>query len=196
MGTRINYEIMAAGQTPAVVLFSTSHHDTEDPAMCFLAEVHDKFLFPTDLVRELLSRQYQTPSGAHRAGDSMFVVDLYPYDREIVLKAHLGEDEPVVFYSKPSWEREGLPELRDAMASKAALEELGYEVSPHPMIGTPDCKFSAAFGLGVPEIDGEVRLTGFGFLFEKEEYAWAAAMDHSASLEMACRDDARGPRKP
>lgn len=92
MGTRINYLILAAGQSlPAAVLFSNSHHDTEDPELAF-RDCVSRCTGQTDLVATLLSEQYSTAHGNHRVGDRMFSIDLYPQDHERVLSVVFSSD--------------------------------------------------------------------------------------------------------
>lgn len=83
MGTRINYEI---GDLPSVILYSNSHHDTEQPDKVFRALVKEHGISQTSLTRALLNAVYQTDSGMHKAGEAMFSIDLEPADREQVLR--------------------------------------------------------------------------------------------------------------
>lgn len=85
MGTRINYEI---GALPSVILFTNSHHDSEDPEQVFRALVKEHGISQTGLTRALLNTFYKTSSGGHRAGDHMFSIDLEPGDREKVLRVN------------------------------------------------------------------------------------------------------------
>lgn len=87
MGTRINYEI---GDLPSVILYSNSHHDTEQPDQVFRALVKEHGISQTGLTRALLNAFYKTASGSHKAGDPMFSLDLEPGDREQVLRVTYG----------------------------------------------------------------------------------------------------------
>lgn len=93
MGTRINYEI---GAQPSVILFSNSHHTKEDPEQVFRDAVEKVGAAPTALTSVLLQKRYQTSDRGHRAGDPMFTVDLYPDDREKVLRVDFEGDTPVI----------------------------------------------------------------------------------------------------
>jgi hypothetical protein len=91
MGTRINYEI---GDLPSVILYSNSHHDSEDPVKVFRSLVKEHGISQTGLTRALLNAFYKTPSGSHKAGDGMFSIDLEPGDREQVLRVTYGSTRP------------------------------------------------------------------------------------------------------
>lgn len=93
MGTRINYEL---GSPPSVILFSNSHHGTEDPEAIFRETVAKVGAAPTALTVALLQKRYKTSDRAHQAGDPMFTVDLYPDDREKVLWVDFEAHPPVV----------------------------------------------------------------------------------------------------
>jgi hypothetical protein len=93
MGTRINYEI---GAMPSAILFSNSHHDTENPEQVFRAAVARHGHCQTDLVRELLNCFYRSSSGRHRPGDYMFSVDMEPGDREKILRVLYETEGPCI----------------------------------------------------------------------------------------------------
>lgn len=93
MGTRINYEI---GARPSVILFSNSHHSKEDPEQIFRETVDKIGAAPSVLTAVLLQKRYQTTDRGHRAGDPMFTVDLYPDDREKVLRVDFEGDALVI----------------------------------------------------------------------------------------------------
>lgn len=92
MGTRVNYEVLGEdGTQPAVIFFSNSHHDSEDPQKVF-AKLVKKMAGVRALVAAVLAVNYQTSNRGHRAGDPMFSIDLYPGDREFVVKAVYREN--------------------------------------------------------------------------------------------------------
>jgi hypothetical protein len=93
MGTRINYEI---GSLPSVILYSNSHHASEDPEAVFRTAVEQHGVGQTDLVRSLLNSFYKTASGHHRPGDYMFSVDLAPGEHDKVLRVDFEGDAPVI----------------------------------------------------------------------------------------------------
>lgn len=92
MGTRVNYEI---GDLPSAILFSNSHHNTEIPEELF-KQIVARNNWQTNIVREMLNLTYKTDSGAHKAGESVFSIDLFPEDRERVYRVSFGDEGGVI----------------------------------------------------------------------------------------------------
>lgn len=97
MGKRLNYVINGIGDhtSPCAVLFSNSHHSSEDPQVIFEAAARESN-GPTSLVEKLLSMRYASDDGEHRKGDRMFWLDADQGDREAVSYATFDADGPEV----------------------------------------------------------------------------------------------------
>lgn len=89
MGTRVNYIIMGTDGIVGAVLFSNSHHEL-DPQDVFERIIMES-QGPTSALRALLAATYPTSMGGHRAGDNIFIIDLHPHDRELVVQATFSD---------------------------------------------------------------------------------------------------------
>lgn len=69
MGSEVIFQI---GKERFAALYNCNSHETEKPEQVFVDVVKQHPDSPEDILRELLSKRYETASGLHKAGEFMF----------------------------------------------------------------------------------------------------------------------------